>query len=173
MSLARNRIAQQRESAGSNVGFLLHDVARLMRTNYDRQMRQLDLTRSQWWVMTYLYFNEGISQTELSSILDVERATLGRLLDRLEAKGWVERRADPKDRRVKRVYLTGEVEPLMQTMRAKAADVRGQALAGIQPAEHELLIDLLSKIKSNLLAATQGGAAEAAPENEVEGVANG
>lgn len=162
MSLAENRI-DQRESAANNVGFLLHDVARQMRITYDRRMRQLGLTRSQWWVMTYLYFNEGISQTELSSILDVERATLGRLLDRLEAKGWVERRAHPNDRRVKRVYLTGEVEPLMQTMRAMAADVRGVALEGITPQEHELLIALLTKIKANLLALSNNSSQEETP----------
>ena len=100
----------QRETADRNVGFLIHDAARLMRMSYDRKMRRLGLTRSQWWVMTHLYFNEGISQTELSSVLDIERATLGRLLDRLETKGWVERRPHPSDRRIKRVYLTGEVE---------------------------------------------------------------
>jgi len=165
MSLAETRVAQ-RESAGNNVGFLLHDVARLMRLTYDRRMRQLGLTRSQWWVMTYLYFNEGISQTELSAILDVERATLGRLLDRLEAKGWVERRSHPNDRRVKRVYLTGEVEPLMQTMRAMAAEVRGEALAGVSAQEHELLIACLTKIKANLLALTNNGAQQEVPPED-------
>ena len=159
MNLAEKRIAQ-RESATNNIGFLLHDVARLMRTSYDRRMRELGLTRSQWWVMTHLYFHEGISQTELSSIMDIERATLGRLLDRLEAKGWVERRSHPNDRRVKRVYLTGEVEPLMQTMRSKAAEVRAEALAGVGVAEHELLITLLGKIKTNLLALTTSGATD-------------
>ena len=147
----------QRESADRNIGFLLHDVARLMRTDYDRKMRHLGLTRSQWWVLTYLYFNEGITQSELSGLLDVERATLGRLLDRLGEKGWVERRADPKDRRLKRVYLTGEVEGLMRTMRAMAAEVRGQAFDGIDQAAQETLIGLLVRIKGNLLAAPNAG----------------
>jgi DNA-binding MarR family transcriptional regulator len=164
--------AEQRESADRNFGFLLHDVARLMRTTYDRKMRQLGLTRSQWWVMTHLYFNEGISQTELSSILDIERATLGRLLDRLEAKGWLERRPHPNDRRVKRVYLTGEVELLMQTMRAMAAEVRGQALAGIAAQEQEQLLGLLAKVKGNMLAAAGDGTA-ADDGEELEEVANG
>ncbi len=146
----------QRESADRNIGFLLHDVARLMRTDYDRKMRHLGLTRSQWWVLTYLYFNEGITQTELSGLLDVERATLGRLLDRLAEKSWVERRPDPDDRRVKRVYLTGEVEVLMQTMRAKAAEVRGQAFDGVGQEEQELLISLLVQIKGNLLSSSNG-----------------
>jgi DNA-binding MarR family transcriptional regulator len=155
MSLAENRVAQ-RESA-ANIGFLLHDVARLMRITYDRRMRQLGLTRSQWWVMTYLYFNEGISQTELSSILDVERATLGRLLDRLEAKGWVERRPDAGDRRVKRVFLTREVGGLLVTMRALARELRAEALAGLTAAEQEAFIATLLKLKGNLLAMLDGG----------------
>ena len=97
------------------------------------------------------YFHEGISQTELSGILDVERATLGRLLDRLEAKGWIERRADARDRRLKRVFLTGEVGSLMRTMRATARELRSEALAGLSPQQQEQFIDILVRVKSNLL----------------------
>ena len=160
MDIERARF-DHRETASRNIGFLIHDAARLMRVTYDRKMSGLGLTRSQWWVMTHLYFNEGISQTELSAVLDIERATLGRLLDRLEDKGWVERRPHPSDRRVKRVYLTGEVELLMQTMRAKAAEVRNEALAGIPAPEQDGLIELLIKIKANLLGAGESAAAEA------------
>ena len=140
----------RQESADRNIGFLLHDAARLMRVNYDRRMSELGLTRSQWWVLTHLYFNEGISQTELSGILEVERATLGRLLDRLEDKGWVERRPDPSDRRLKRVFLTGEVEELLRTMRALAGDMRAEALAGLDPAQQEQLLAYLAQVKENL-----------------------
>ncbi len=140
----------RKESADRNIGFLLHDAARLMRVNYDRRMGDLGLTRSQWWVLTHLYFNEGISQTELSGILDVERATLGRLLDRLEEKGWVERRSDASDRRLKRVFLTGEVEELLRTMRAVAGELRGDALAGLNPTQQEELLDYLVQVKENL-----------------------
>lgn len=141
----------QIENSDRNVGFLLHDAARLMRVSYDRRMRALGLTRSQWWVMTFLYFHQGASQTELSEELDVERATLGRLLDRLEEKAWIERRPDRRDRRVKRVYLTGAVDELMLTMRARAADVRAMALRGFSPGEQELLINMLTRLKNNIL----------------------
>jgi DNA-binding MarR family transcriptional regulator len=63
-----------RESAERNIGYLMHDAARLLRVNYDRRMRDLELTRSQWWVLNHVYFNEGIIQTELSAILEIERA---------------------------------------------------------------------------------------------------
>ena len=142
---------ERRESAERNIGFLLNDAARLMRVNYDRRMAELGLTRSQWWVLTHLYFNEGITQTELSGLLDIERASLGRLLNRLAQKGWVERRAGDNDRRIKRVFLTGEVEPLMQTMRAVAAETRADSLAGLSQAEQEQLIEFLLQIKGNLL----------------------
>ncbi|HZD25640.1 MAG TPA: MarR family transcriptional regulator [Alphaproteobacteria bacterium] len=148
---------ESRESAERNVGFLLNDAARLMRINYDRRMRELGLTRAQWWVLTHLYFNEGISQSELSAILEVERATLGRLLDRLEAKGWVERRPDAGDRRVKRVFLTREVGGLLVTMRALARELRAEALAGLTAAEQEAFIATLLKLKGNLLAMLDGG----------------
>jgi DNA-binding MarR family transcriptional regulator len=114
-------------------------------------MKELGLTRSQWWVLTHLYFNEGISQTELSAVLEVERATLGRLLDRLEVKGWIERRPDASDRRLKRVFLTGEVGSLMRTMRETARDLRSEALAGLDPHEQDQFIDLLTRVKANLL----------------------
>ena len=87
----------------------------------------------------------------MSGLLDIERASLGRLLDRLAQKGWVERRADDNDRRIKRVFLTGEVEPLMQTMRAVAAETRADSLAGLSQAEQEQLIEFLLQIKGNLL----------------------
>ncbi|MBM3367773.1 MAG: MarR family transcriptional regulator [Betaproteobacteria bacterium] len=139
-----------REDLSRNFGFLLHDVARLMRTAYDRRIRKLGLTRAQWWVLTHLYRGNGVTQTELADTLEIERPTLGRLLDRLEAKGWVRREHDAKDRRVWRVHLTEEVEPALRTMRTIAAELRRDALAGISPAERERFVDTLLAIKENL-----------------------
>jgi MarR family transcriptional regulator for hemolysin len=140
-----------------NFGFLVHDVARLMRVAYDRRTRELGLTRSQWWVLNHLYFNEGITQSELADILDVEKPTLGRLLDRLEAKGWVERRADPSDRRAKRVYLTGEVQGTMRSLRAIAGDLRLDAMDGLAEAERQRFVDILLVIKANLVRINSNG----------------
>jgi MarR family transcriptional regulator, transcriptional regulator for hemolysin len=139
-----------REDLSRNFGFLLNDVARLMRTAYDRRIRKLGLTRAQWWVLTHLYRSNGVSQTELAETLEIEKPTLGRLLDRLEAKGWVKREHDAKDRRVWRVHLTDEVEPALRTMRAIAKDLRRDALTGIGAAERERFVDTLLAIKENL-----------------------
>jgi len=141
-----------------NFGFLVHDVARLMRVAYDRRTRDLGLTRSQWWVLNHLYFNEGITQSALADVLDIEKPTLGRLLDRLEDKGWLERRADPSDRRAKRVYLTGNVQGLMRTLRQIAAVLRAEALAGLDEGEREQLLDTLRIVKTNLLRTNGNGA---------------
>ena len=139
-----------REDLSRNFGFLLNDVARLLRTAYDRRIKALGLTRSQWWVLTHLFRGDGISQTELAETLEIEKPTLGRLLDRLEAKGWVRRDHDARDRRVWRVHLTEEVEPALRTMRAIAAELRRDALAGMNAAERERFVDTLLAIKSNL-----------------------
>ncbi len=140
-----------REDLSRNFGFLLNDVARLLRTVYDRRIRELGLTRAQWWVLTHLFRADGITQTELAEVLEIEKPTLGRLLDRLEAKGWVRRTHDRRDRRIWRVRLTKEVEPALRTMRAIAAQLRRDALAGLSAAERERFVDSLLAIKSNLL----------------------
>lgn len=151
------------EDLSRNFGFLLNDVARLLRTAYDRRIRKLGLTRAQWWVLTHLYRGDGVSQTELAETLEIEKATLGRLLDRLEAKGWVRREHDARDRRMWRVHLTDEVAPALRTMRALAAELRRDALAGVTAAERERFVDTLLAIKGNLLRIPAGGPAEARP----------
>ena len=79
----------ERSDLNRNFGFLVHDIARLMRVAFDRRGRELGLTSSQWWVLTVLYAKEGVTQSELAAFMELEKATLGRLLDRLEEKEWV------------------------------------------------------------------------------------
>ena len=139
-----------REDLSRNFGFILHDVSRLLRTTFDRRVKALGFTRSQWWVLTHLFRNDGVTQSELAEVLEIEKPTLGRLLDRLEAKGWVRREADAADRRAKRLFLTEEVEPAIKAMRAAAAEVRREALAGLSPEEQERFVDTLLDLKANL-----------------------
>ena len=139
-----------REDLSRNFGFILNDVARLMRTAFDRRVKSLGLTRSQWWVLNHLFRNNGATQSELAEILEIEKATLGRLLDRMETKKWIRREEHATDRRAKRVYLTEEVEPAMKAMRAAAADLRRDALSSLDAAEREGFVDSLLAIKANL-----------------------
>ena len=139
-----------REDLYRNFGFILNDVARLMRTTFDRRVKSLGLTRSQWWVLNHLFRNDGVTQSELADILEVKKATLGRLLDRMEQKGWIRREGHSGDRRAKRVFLTEEVEPALKAMRTAAAEVRREALAGLAAGQQEQFVDALLSIKANL-----------------------
>jgi len=145
-----------REDLSRNFGFILHDVARLLRTTFDRRVRELGLTRSQWWVLNHLFRNNGVTQSELAELLEVEKPTLGRLLDRLEQKGWVRREADANDRRAKRVFLTQEVEPAIKAMRTAAAGMRRDAVAGLSAEQQERFVDALLTIKANLSRSDNG-----------------
>jgi len=147
-----------KEDLSRNFGFILHDVARLLRTTFDRRMKGLGLTRSQWWVLLYVFRSDGATQSELADMLEIEKASLGRLIDRLEAKGWLRREGDANDRRAKRVYLTEAVDPAMKAMRAAAAELRSEALMGLSVADQERFVDTLLSVKGNLLRAENGGA---------------
>ena len=147
-------------------GFLLHDTARLMRRDFERRSRSSGLTRAQWAVLAYLARSEGTSQAALADMLEIEPITLVRLLDRLEGAGWVERRPDPSDRRVRRLYLTETARPLMDQFQELAAATREAALSGLSEAERRQLTDLLTKVRTNLSGrdltaeAASGGTAE-------------
>ena len=149
-------LTMTQENLDRNFGFILHDVARLLRVTFDRRIKELGLTRSQWWVLTHLFRNDGITQSKLADWLEIERPTLGRLLDRLEANGWVRREADTQDRRAKRLFLTNEVSPALRAMRTIAAGVRTDALLGLNADEQEAFVDTLLTIKANLSRLSNG-----------------
>ena len=139
-----------RENPDRNFGFLVHDVARLLRTEFDRRVKSMGLTRSQWWVLVHLFRHDGVTQSELAEILDIEKASLGRLLDRLESNNWIQRVACEQDRRAKRVFLTDEVTPAVKDMRDRGAELRRDAMAGLSREERERFVDSLLHIKANL-----------------------
>lgn len=134
------------------LGFLLADVSRLMRRRFDAGARKIGLTRAQWRVLTQLRRREGINQTALAEILEIEPISLGRHIDRLVEKDFVERRADPRDRRAWRLYLRPEVQPVLDRLRTLSNANRKEVLQGIPLQESEALIDTLLKIKGNLTA---------------------
>lgn len=148
-------------------GFLLHDVSRLLRKRFDRRAQSLGITRAQWSVIAHLHRHEGVNQTTLAEILEIQKITLARLVDRLEQAGWVERRPDPTDRRANRLYLTDKVAPMWERMRELAGEIFDDALQGLPLGERELLIDWLLAVKRNLatperVAMAHGGGAAGA-----------
>lgn len=145
-----------------HIGFLISDVARLMRTAFDRRVRGLGLTRSQWLVINRLHRRPGAIQSELADMLEVEKATAGRMVDRMEKKGWVVRRPDPADRRVNRLHLTEEAD-LIQVQLAQIADLTvDDALALLSEPEREQFSEWMRGVKRQLLAMLEPRLAEAA-----------
>lgn len=136
-----------------SAGFLISDVARLLRRNFNRRVQRLGLTQSQWQALAHLSRNEGINQVSLAEILEVQPITLARLIDRMEAAGWVERRRDPNDRRAVRLYLGTKVQPVLSEMREIAAGVREEAMSGLSEEQRERLLGTLRQMKRNLLTA--------------------
>lgn len=136
------------------LGFLLHDVARFLRKRFEQRARDLGLTRSQWHTLAYLNANEGIHQGGLAEILEIEPITLVRILDRLEERGLIERRQHPTDRRIWLLYLREEARPLISRMRAIGDATRAEALEGFSGEDREALIAMLSRMKLNLVEAS-------------------
>ena len=138
------------------IGAVIADVARLLRTAFDRRVRTLGITRAQWLVLTRLHRHPGVSQSELADLMEVERASAGRMIDRLEANGWVERRAQNGDRRVKRVYLTPEAERVHRRIWRVAEATVDEALADLSAREGAQLMKLLTRVKRSLVAVVDG-----------------
>lgn len=131
---------------------LLHDVARMMRTRFDQFARTRGLTRAQAIILSRLSRQPGLSQNEMAAICEVEPITVGRLIDRLEARGLVERRSDPSDRRIRRLHLLPAAEPLLAEIDFYRNQLNGE-FQRLLPAEtHEALVDALIQIKNYVTA---------------------
>ena len=135
------------------VGFALHDTARLMRKRFEQRARHSSLTRSQWQVLAMLSVNEGIHQKGLADLLEIESITLGRLLDKMEERGLVERRRHSTDRRMLLLFLTPEAHPSLTLMRGMGEQTRNEAMKDFSQQEREQLLQLLEKMKGNLIEA--------------------
>ena len=132
------------------LGFLLHEVARLLRKRFEQNARVSGLTRSQWQVLTYLARNEGINQKGLAELLEIEPITLGRIVDKLEKLGLIERRPHPTDRRTWLLHLVEAARPKLQQIRDLGDVTRREALAGVSEDDGRHLLKTLEAMKANL-----------------------
>jgi MarR family transcriptional regulator, transcriptional regulator for hemolysin len=139
------------ENWDQRLGFLMHDVSRLRRSVFDEFMKPLGVTRSQWWVLAYLSRHDGMIQSDLASVLDLGKAALGGLIDRLEAASFIERRPDPADRRVKRVYLLSKGNQIVKEMRVRSHAMSERMLVGLDLEQRNQLAEMLQAVKRNLL----------------------
>lgn len=133
-------------------GYLVHDVSRIRRTVMDQVMRPYGITRSQWSVLSALSRggNDGMMQVDLARLMEVGKVTVGGLVDRLEASGHVERRADATDRRAKRVFITEQGFRVIRLMVAVSTKVNRRILKGLTPAEVQTVEKALMQVKHNL-----------------------
>src|SRR6266849_1444005 len=138
------------EQNAPTLGFLLHEVARLLKRRFERHARGSGLTRSQWQVLAYLSLHEGINQSGLAELLEIELITLGRIVDKLQIFELVERRPDPSDRRGWLLHLTPAARPKLTLLHRLGVVTRGEALAGVPDADIEHLLKTLQALKANL-----------------------
>jgi DNA-binding MarR family transcriptional regulator len=134
------------------IGYTITDVARLMRTVFERRVRAVGLTRAQWLVIARVHRRPGLSQSEVADLLEIEKASAGRLIDRMEAKGWLTRRADSSDRRINRLHLTPAAERLHATVWPIAEATVDDALGDLSVEERRRLTRLMTRVKSKLQA---------------------
>jgi DNA-binding MarR family transcriptional regulator len=135
--------------------FHLHDVARLHRRNFDRNLqgRGVDLTQAQWRSIGVVFKRPGISQSALADILEIQPISVGRLIDRMEASGWIERRPDPDDRRAVCLYVTDKAEPTLKAIKATADEMRAVLTKGITKTDLETTAKVLAAMRENAIAA--------------------
>ena len=141
------------EELASNPAFQITEVARLYRTTFDKKMHSLRLNRSHWWLISFLVYFEGSTQQELAEVMDIGKAGLGKLVDRLEAEGLAQRIADPVDRRLNRVRLTPKARPIASEIRRISEQTVATSTSGLTSTELATLHKLLNKIKKSLLEA--------------------
>ena len=142
-------------SLNREFAFIINDVARMLRTYADYKGAQFGVTRAQWAVLARLDRFEGLKQSELAEMLDLQPITLTRLLDRLCENGLIERRADPNDRRAKRLFLTPAAQPMLEQLGVLAEETLGTALAGVSRESVEQIVTQLAVVKENLRQAIQ------------------
>jgi MarR family transcriptional regulator for hemolysin len=135
---------------------LLTDTARMIGTYADRLARRQGMTKAQWVLMLKLSRNPGLSQTDLAELMEVEPITVGRLVDRLEARGFVVRDADGQDRRIWRLRLTPAAEPLLRVMAGHRADIAAMIVTGLGHETTRTMREGLMQAKANVVGALKG-----------------
>ena len=125
-------------------------LARALRTRFDAKARSVGITRAQWRTIVVIGFSEGATQSQIAAKLEVNSVTAGRIIDKLAAVGCVERRADPVDRRVNRVYLTSHADTFRHRLSQLGAEEEEICLAGFTPEERQSLDSMLQRMVDNM-----------------------
>jgi MarR family transcriptional regulator, transcriptional regulator for hemolysin len=170
--MAKSRAADPapRGEPGKSIGSIVNDLARQFKTSFDRQASALGLTRPQWQLLLHLHRHEGMTQTQLAAALELSVPTVGNLVHRLVARGWIEIRVDPAHRLNKYLYLLPPARPPLRQVHQLARKVDLQSLHGMRAQDVAQLLELLARMKRNLgavrKAARAGRARRAAPPKD-------
>jgi MarR family transcriptional regulator, transcriptional regulator for hemolysin len=135
-----------------NFGFLVKDVYRLWVRHFEQRAAQLGMSLTQCKVLVYLSRNEGTTQARLAELSDTDPMTLVRVLDRMERDGWIERRADPADRRAYRLFRKPPSDPVLSEITRIAEKARAEGLAGLSAEQREQMVEMLDHVRRNLSA---------------------
>jgi len=138
------------KSGDPTFGYTLADTTRILRRVFDRRAAHLGLTRAQWRALKIIDRNPGTSQAQLAEDLDLEAIAVGRVVDRLEASGFVERRPDANDRRRWCLYPAGDSPAVMAEIGRLADRLHAELLAGIDPEDFATTMRVLAKVKETL-----------------------
>ena len=158
-----------RGSVDMNFLFTLAELQRLVRAYADKQAARYGITRAQWAVLAKVERSEGLKQSELAELMEMQPITLTRLVDRLCDNGWIERRDDDTDRRVNRLYLRKAARPLLAKLAGLRSELTATALEGINPADAHRLLAQLETIKENVRNAIQNASEEATTKEQQYG----
>lgn len=130
--------------------FLIYDVAQLVRRQADQRARSHGMTRAQWAVLARLEREPGITQSRLAALTDVEPITIGRLVDRLQANGLLERQPDPADRRIWHLRLTPKSAPFLKQIAAFRRQLHEDMADGLDPQALNTLVACLQHMRRKL-----------------------
>jgi DNA-binding MarR family transcriptional regulator len=130
-------------------GMLINRLAHAMALEMDRRLKAAGVTLSQWFVLKQLWRQEGKSQVELQELLDLERATVHGLIQRMARAELIECRPDPGDRRVQRIFLTERGRALKQITPSLEEEVNAHALQGFSEDERAFFVRLLTRALHN------------------------
>jgi MarR family transcriptional regulator, transcriptional regulator for hemolysin len=133
------------------LGTLVHDVAHLLRHDIDRRVKKHNLTRVKWLALGVIEHRPNITQKQLAAELELGAASVGRLVDRLDERGFIVRVPSPTDRRAYCLSLKPQASLILKDLRNVAEVMRKEALNSLNAAEVNSVNKALLKIKQNLI----------------------
>ena len=146
---------QKKTSLGEDHNPIFQDIARFRAILFDALLKPHDMTMSQGWVLVHLFREDGLRQSDLAERLDVATVTTSKLIDRLEERGYVERRPDPDDRRSNRVHALPPAKAIVKILTKTIFDVDRIANEGVSAKDLQTTLRSLDQMRANLKTAIQ------------------